>query len=40
MGFDKVYWFPEGNFCVSWYYEPPGGGVGHLLRLQLPLTTC
>lgn len=25
VGFDKVYWFPEGNFCVSWYYELPGG---------------
>lgn len=25
VGFDMVYWFPEGNFCVSWYYELPGG---------------
>ena len=25
VGLDTVYWFPEGNFCVSWYYELPGG---------------
>lgn len=25
VGFDKVYWFPEGNFGVSWYYALPGG---------------
>lgn len=24
-GFDKVYWYEEGNFCVSWYYALPDG---------------
>lgn len=24
-GFDKVYWYGEGSFCVSWYYDLPNG---------------
>ena len=25
VGFDKFYYFDEGTFCVSWYYELPSG---------------